>query len=621
MYFLRYLSKKIFILKGRWFALTHDVLMIPIAWILVYLFRFNFDIPAAYWTSILSTLPWLMIIQGISFWTFGLYRGIWRFSSLPDVIRIIKAVIIGTLVFSFLLLIIKHISYIPRSALPLYAIFLIGLLSGSRSAYRWLKDYAWFLRKGKRTLIIGAGNAGEMIVREMQKDEKQRFKPVAFVDDDPDKLGREILGIRVVNSTQSIAEVIKDLNIEFIIIAIPSASAKIIQRIVKDCEKLHIPFQTLPGLNDIVEGRVTVEDLRSVALEDLLGRDPIVLNCCQISEELRNQVILVTGGGGSIGSELCRQIARFHPKLLLVIDHSEFNLYSITQELEKDFPKLNMIGLLNDVSDMHMMRRIFEMYHPQIIFHAAAYKHVPMLEEQLLSATKNNVLGVYRLVHLASEYCVNKFIMVSTDKAVNPSNIMGMTKRIGEIICQNFSAKSNTHFITVRFGNVLGSTGSVIPLFQKQLREGGPLTVTDPEMTRFFMTIPEAVSLILQASTMGNGREIFVLNMGEPVRIQYLAEQIIQLSGKKLGEEIEIVYTGIRPGEKLFEELFHQGEERLETQHQKIFLARSRQIEWEKLKQHLERVFVLYHTHDIPALWQALKKLVPEYSGNLYFGD
>jgi len=621
MYFLRYLAKSLSFLRGRWFIFLHDVLMIPVAWILVYLFRLNFDIPGNYWSSILSTLPWLIIVQAISYWLFGLYRGIWRFSSLPDVIRIIKAVVVGTFVFGFLLFMAAQVDHVPRSTLPMYAIFLIILLTGSRSFYRWLKDYAWFLRKGKRTLIIGAGNAGEMILREMRKDESQRFKPVAFVDDNPDKVGREILGIRVTGSFDDISTLVKKLEIEFVIIAIPSANSNVIWRMVKDCEALNIPFQTLPGLNDIVEGRVTIEDLRSVALEDLLGRDPIVLDNPQILEELKDQVVLITGGGGSIGSELCRQIAQFNPRLLLVLDHSEFNLYKITQELHQKFPHINMVDLLDDVSDRHVMQRIFNIYHPQIIFHAAAYKHVPMLEDQLFSATKNNVLGVYRLVQLADEYQVDKFILVSTDKAVHPSNVMGMTKRIGEIICQNFNAKSKTHFITVRFGNVLGSTGSVVPLFQKQLRAGGPLTVTHPDMTRFFMTIPESVSLILQASTMGKGGEIFVLDMGEPVKIQYLAEQIIQLSGKKIGEDIKIVYTGIRPGEKLYEKLFHEAEERLTTEHQKIFLARSRQLAWDELNEKFETMFELYEHHDVSGLWRKLKTLVPEYIGNTNFGD
>lgn len=620
MYFLRYLAKTLSFLKGRWFIFLYDLVMIPIAWVLVYFFRFNFNIPNHYyWNSILSNLPWLILIQSVSYWIFGLYRGIWRFSSLPDVIRILKAVIVGTFVFGFLLFMAGHATQVPRAVLPLYAIFLTGLLTGSRSLYRWVNDYAWFLRKGARTLIIGAGNAGEMILREMQKDQTRRFKPVAFVDDDRSKIGREILGIRVVGTADDIPALVKELEIKFIIIAIPSAGSKIVRRIVKYCEELNIPFQILPGLNDIVEGRVTIGDLRSVALEDLLGRDPVALDNTKISDEIKKHVILITGGGGSIGSELCRQIAQFNPKLLLVLDNSEFNLYKITQELQQKFPHINMVDLLDDMGDMHIMRRIFDTYHPQVIFHAAAYKHVPMLEDQLFSATKNNVLSVYRLAQLADQYQVDKFILVSTDKAVNPSNVMGMTKRIGEIFCQNFGMQSKTQFITVRFGNVLGSTGSVVPLFQKQLRAGGPLTVTHPEMTRFFMTIPEAASLILQASTMGNGEEIFVLDMGEPVKIQYLAEQIIQLSGSKFKEDIDIIYTGIRPGEKLYEELFHHDEERLETQHQKIFLARSRQRSRDSLKKDFENIQNFYEKHDISLLWKTLKALVPEYIGKAHF--
>ena len=587
--------------------------MVPIAWFGAYWLRFNLsDIPESFVDQAVSVLPLILIIQGGVFWYFGLYRGVWRFASVPDLIRILKAVFVGVILAAVAIFFLTRLANIPRSVFILDGFLLIFLLGGPRFVYRWLKDRYLYTKDSKRVLIVGAGRSGEMLVRDLLRNQERLYLPAAFVDDDPIRIGKEIHGIPVISTCDAIPQVVAKLRIDIILIAVTRASSKQMQRILSFCEASKVSVRILPRMQDLVDGQVSIKELRDVKIEDLLGRESILLDWEAITKGCQGKSILVTGGGGSIGSELCRQLARLKPARLIVFERSEFNLYTIELELKREFPQLEFIALLGDVCDLIAVEHALHRYRPEVIFHAAAYKHVPMLEDQVRAAVNNNILGTQTLALLADRYACKVFVMISTDKAVNPSNVMGATKRVAEIYCQNLNARSNTQFITVRFGNVLGSAGSVIPLFQKQIAAGGPVTVTHPEITRYFMTIPEACQLILQASVIGQGGEIYVLDMGEPVKISYLAEQLILLSGKKPGEDIEVVYTGLRAGEKLYEELFHEGEKLLPTAHPKILLAASRQVD----KNILERIFRALgkacRSNDEPKLKELLRKLVPE---------
>lgn len=600
-------------LRSRFAAMAHDLMMIPIAWLGAYWLRFNLEsFPGTYWHQALLLLPAVMLVQGAMFWYFGLYRGVWRFASIPDLMRILKAVLAGLLVAAAVVFLFNRLEGVPRSVFLLDGILLLFLLGGPRLAYRWFKDRHLYSGDGKRALIVGAGRAGEMLVRDMLRDVSSSYRPVAFVDDDRRKVGKDIHGLPVAGSCDDIPRVVRDDAIDLIVIALPSATTRQIRRVVELCEKSGCPFRTLPRLQDIVSGRASIRDLRDVRIEDLLGREPVELDWAAIGAGSRARAILVTGGGGSIGAELCRQIASLAPARLVVFERSEFNLYSIEQELRGAFPALELHAVLGDACDPVAVEEAFRRYRPHSVFHAAAYKHVPMLEGQLRQAVVNNVLGTLVVASAAERSGCESFVLISSDKAVNPANVMGATKRVAEIVCQDLARRSKTRFVTVRFGNVLGSSGSVVPIFQQQVARGGPVTVTHPEVTRYFMTIPEASQLILQASVIGKGGEIFVLNMGEPIKISYLAEQLIRLSGKRPGEDIEIVYTGLRPGEKLFEELFHDAEQLGKTSHPKILLANCREIERQLVRDTLTALRESCDQNDIDQLGRLVRTLVPE---------
>ena len=606
------------LLRNRWAALAHDLIMIPVAWLLSYWIRYNIgEFPEHLLERAVHLLPLVLLIQGSAFVYFGLYRGVWRFASLPDLSRIVRAVVVSTALLAVAIFLLIRLEYVPRSVFIIDAVLLIVLLGGPRLLYRFLKDHS-VGSKGLRdkVLVVGAGAAGEGLVRDLLRMRPLVYTPVAFVDDDQAKQGREIHGIRVVGSCDDLAEVVEQWDVDLIMLALPSASSSQMRRIVEISESSGVPFRTLPKLQSLVSGDVSFTELREVQIEDLLGRDPVRLDADAIRGRLHGRTVFVTGGGGSIGSELCRQIAAMEPDRLIVVDQSEYNLYSIEQELQQSWPGLNLSCELGDICDITGLEQIFSNYNPDVIFHAAAYKHVPMLETKVREAVKNNVMGTWNIVQLADKYACSEFVMVSTDKAVNPGNIMGATKRVAEIICQTMDRRSDTRFITVRFGNVLGSAGSVVPLFREQIRRGGPVTVTDENITRYFMTIPEACRLILQTLVMGEGGEIFVLDMGEPVRILYLAEQMIRLSGRKPGEDVEIRVTGLRPGEKLHEELFHNDEDLTDTGHSKVMLARSRRTDWETLQSSLEnfREGIIAGRSD--ALEACIRRLVPEMSGS-----
>lgn len=596
-------------LRSRTAAFVHDLLLIPVAWLAAYWLRFNLEaIPPEILQTAVRLLPIVIVVQGGFFWYFGLYRGIWRFASMPDLIRITKAVVLGTAVIGGAVFLITYMYGVPRSVFPIYALLLFVSVGGPRFAYRWLKDHKLYRKGRKQALIVGAGKAGEMLVRDLLRDQDREYEPTGFVDDNPKKHGQEIHGVRVIGDTEDIPRLISGIDV--VLIALPSARSRQMRRIVGICEKTGVPFRTLPKMEDFVTGRAAVKALRDVKIDDLLGREAVRLQWDVIRERMQDRSVLVTGGGGSIGSELCRQIARLQPRLLTVYDQSEFNLYSIERELRAGYPRLSLDFILGDVGDPALAEETLRRAHPDVIFHAAAYKHVPMLEERVRSAVRNNVVATRNIARLAEKYDCKTFILVSTDKAVNPTSVMGATKYVAEVYCQSLNERSQTHFITVRFGNVLGSAGSVIPLFQRQIAEGGPVTVTDPNVTRYFMTIPEAAQLILQAGSVGQGGEIYVLDMGEPVNIKYLAEQLILLSGKRPGDDIEILYIGLRPGEKPHEELFHRAEEVVRTPHPKTLLARSRKLDFNTVQTCVEVMAQACRDNDEPRVRQLLFEFV-----------
>jgi FlaA1/EpsC-like NDP-sugar epimerase len=594
-------------------AFVHDLLMIPVAWVGAYWLRFNLEsLPEGYLRQALLLLPIVIAAQGSMFWYFGLYRGVWRFASIPDLVRIFKAVIAGLLVAATVAFLVNRLQGVPRSVFILDGILLLLLLGGPRFAYRWFKDRHLYTNDGKRALIVGAGMAGETLMREMLRDASSLYRPVALVDDDPKKMGKDIHGLPVVGKCDDIAVAVVQYEIDLIVIAMPTATTREIRRVVEICEKTGCPFRTLPRLQDIVSGRISMRDLRDVHIEDLLGREPITLDWQSITLGCRQKVIMVTGGGGSIGAELCRQIARLEPKQLIIFERSEYNLFAIEQELKDKAPGFRVTAVLGDVADVPVFDKVCRDYRPQIVFHAAAYKHVPMLEQQVRQAVVNNVIGTHVVAQTADRYGCETVVLISTDKAVNPSNVMGATKRLAEMVCEGWSRRSRTRFVTVRFGNVLGSSGSVVPLFREQIARGGPVTVTHPDVTRYFMTIPEACQLILQASVIAERGEIFLLEMGEPVKISYLAEQLILLSGKKPGEDIEIRYTGLRPGEKMFEELYHGAEKLAPTTHPKILRVQSRPGDAKRFEESFPRLQTACGEIDEATLRAILLELVPE---------
>lgn len=603
-------------LRSRTAAFAHDLLMVPLAWLAAFWLRFNLELPSGeYADAALTGLIFILPIHAGVNWWFGLYRGVWRFASLPDLMRILKAVLAATLLSVGVMFVLTRLNGVPRSV-PLLFIFLqLLMLAGPRMLYRWFKDHSLNLDSGARVLIVGAGSAGEMLVRDMLRDPERAYRPVAFVDDLPRRQGGEIHGIKVQGPCEEIPQLAGSMAVDVVVLAVPSADTGQMRRLVELCEQADVPFRTVPKLRSLMSGQVSIDQLREVSIDDLLGRESVSLDWDGIRGGLTGRSILVTGGGGSIGSELCRQIGRLDPARLIVFENSEFNLYSIEMELRGLFPSLDLEPRLGDVTDAAAVQRVFQSSTPDVVFHAAAYKHVPMLEHQVREAVRVNVIGTRCVANAALRFGCGEFVLISTDKAVNPANAMGATKRLAELYCQSVNGKAETRFITVRFGNVLGSAGSVVPLFRKQIEAGGPLTVTHADMERFFMTIPEACQLIMQAGVMGEGGEIFVLDMGEPVRIQYLAEQMIRLSGRDSGE-IPIEYIGLRPGEKLYEELFYRDEDLTPTGHQRIRVARHRETDGEhlgKLLAQLERDVIQF---DSAGVETGLRQLIPEWQGD-----
>ena len=607
---------------GRWIAFVHpriavvlhDLAMVWIAWVVANRVRYSFlpEAPEIPWFS--TEVAIVVAAQGAVLWWTGLYRGLWRFASLPDLWNIARAGLFGALAISLALFLYSRGEGVPRAVLALYPAVLLVALGLPRITYRFWKDSRYEggpRAAARRVLILGAGRAGEALVRELKRE--NRFRPVGFLDDDRQLRGGKVHGIPVLGPVERVAELASEVAAEMLLIAMPSANNQQMQRVVELCESSGLPFRTVPRLQDVVEGRSHFNELKEVAIEDLLGREPVALDWTSIRHELAGKRVLVTGGGGSIGSELCRQVARLGVGALTVLEQSEYNLYRIEQELRGEFPELLLEAVLGDCGDAATCERLLSARAPEIVFHAAAYKHVPLLQSQVREAVRNNVLCTRTLALACLRHGVGGFVLISTDKAVNPANVMGASKRVAEMVCQAYAGAGRTRFVTVRFGNVLDSAGSVVPLFREQIRRGGPVTVTHPEITRFFMTIPEACQLILQAVALGEGGEVFALDMGEPVRIRYLAEQMIRLAGHRPDGDVAIVYTGLRAGEKLFEELFHEQEDYQPTAHPKIVLAQGRQTARAGLDPILNELQQAVLRYDEPALERLLRGLVPEF--------
>ncbi len=557
-------------------VVIHDLTAVALAWALAYLLRFNFDIPPVYVHSLLEGMAVVLPLQGAIAWALGLYRGIWRFASLPDLKRIILAVASGAVIAAVLMFMLHRLSDVPRSVLVLYPVLLVLFMAGSRFLYRsWKDGHLLSFRDvtGEPVLVLGAGKAAVDLLREIARS--RQWHVIGLLDDDPEKQGRLLNGVPVLGAVSEILEQARRHDVRHVIMAMPSAAHSVRRQAAQLATGAGLTVLTVPSFDDLLSGRVAISQVRKVELEDLLGRDKVQLDSAGLHRLLAGKVVLVTGAGGSIGAELCRQIACFSPRLLVFYELSEFALYNIEQEFARHFPSLAVACVVGDVREASRLAEVFGQYRPELVFHAAAYKHVPLMEkENAWQAVRNNVLGTWRVAQAAVDHGVGKFVLISTDKAVNPTNVMGATKRLAERVCQAISENSGaTQIVMVRFGNVLGSSGSVIPKFREQILQGGPVTVTHPDVVRYFMLIPEAAQLVLQAGLMGHGGEIFVLDMGEPVRIVDLARDMIRLSGFT-EEDVRIDFTGLRPGEKLFEELLADNEQTQPTPHPKLRVAR-----------------------------------------------
>ena len=604
----------------RIFLMCYDMFAVFVASMVALMIRFDlnfYNVPSEYLNEVWRTLPYMMAITLIIFWGLRLYSSLWSYAGALEMMYVVSACILDAIAVAALILVRNwgDMFPVPRSFYILYGLFLLVLIMGCRYSYRGLRVIRNMRRDGvyrRNVLVIGAGEAGNQLIKEINNSRYVRKKVVGVIDDDKTKIGNYIHGAKVVGDRSCIRDKVLELHVHEIIIAMPSASPKQMKGILDICKETGCELKRLPGIYQLVNGEVGISKLKDVDVNDLLGREPVTVDLESIMGYVSGKIIMVAGGGGSIGSELCRQIAGHKPKQLIILDIYENTTYDIQNELKVKFPDLDLVVLIGSVRNTNRMNWIFETYHPEIIYHAAAHKHVPLMEESPNEAIKNNVLGTWKIVQAADHYHVKRFVMISTDKAVNPTNIMGASKRICEMIIQTYNKRSDTEYVAVRFGNVLGSNGSVIPLFKKQIERGGPVTVTDPNIVRYFMTIPEAVSLVLQAGAYAKGGEIFVLDMGEPVKILDLAKNLILLSGHKPDEDIQIVFTGLRPGEKLYEEMLMDEEGLQDTENNLIHIGKPIELDEEKFLNQLEKLkeYVVTEPSDIRE-W--VKEIVPTY--------
>ena len=593
----------------------HDLCLAALAIFLSFLihrdFVINVDLHITHTMVLALTSVGSYLVAGLMIKTSS---PIMRFFSLPAAIRLAGSTFLAFSLSLAAIILAKLFTLEILSLLMTQAVFFLIASLFSRSTYRYAKERKLSNSSSTtRALIIGAGQAAMILLKDIHSDKQRGLKPVAILDDHPALKKRYLHGVKVVGSCNEIVAALQKYKIDMVIIAIPSLKNKsLISSISNACLDKSVEMRILPGLSNLVDGKISINALRHVAVEDLLGREQVTLDQAVISNAIKGLCILVTGGGGSIGSELSRQIVYYQPERLVIVDHSEYNLYSIERDLKNKFPSIPVIARLGSVSDEGFVNQVMELYKPHLVFHAAAYKHVPLLEGQPLAGMLNNIKGTLVMAQAALRFQVGKFVLISTDKAVNPTNIMGSTKRVAELICQRVTQLGSTQFSIVRFGNVLDSVGSVIPLFRSQIQAGGPITVTHPEITRYFMLIPEACQLILKAMQIDGEGEIFVLDMGQPIKIDDLAKKMIGLSGKKVGEEIEINYTGLRPGEKLYEELFHEQENLIETEMSGIFMTQSRVLDWKRVDEEVDRLLSALKAKNKEAALYHLTQLVPE---------
>jgi FlaA1/EpsC-like NDP-sugar epimerase len=611
------------VIAGRQFllraslAFAHDVVAAGVAWLAAFWLRFELQLPPSEFTRVaLTTLPAVLAVHALAFWTLGLYRGLWRYASLPDLQRILVAVAVAALAVPALFTLVVLETPVPRSVYLIMPVLLIGAMCGSRLLYRAWKERTLLgmVRhpQANPVLVLGAGSAASSLLRDLANSNQWRV--VGLLDDDAGKRGSEIQGVKILGALTQVGEVTEHLGVTQAIIAMPGATHGQRKLAVELCTAAGLQVMTVPSYADLVSGKVSVSELRNVELDDLLGRDPVALDDAGLRGLIEGQCVLVTGAGGSIGAELCRQIARFSPGRLVLFEISEYALYTVEQEFRDRLPGVPIAAVIGDAKSTPRVQEVFARFRPQVVFHAAAYKHVPLMEgENAFQAVVNNVLSTVAVARAAQAAGAARFVLVSTDKAVNPTNVMGASKRLAEIACQRLQEAGGTQFVIVRFGNVLGSTGSVIPRFREQIARGGPVTVTHPEIQRYFMSIPEATQLVLQAALMGKGGEIYVLDMGEPVKIADLARQLIRLSG--LSEnDIRIVYTGLRPGEKLYEELLADAEHSLATPHPKLRVARVRAPQGDALLEEVLAWLAAAVDPGAEAVRERLRGWVPEYA-------
>lgn len=609
-----------------------DALLVAASWYGGYLLRFNFQIPAASLGMIWRLLPVVIVLKLAVFYLFDLYRGMWRYTSLNDLFNVVKASTLSSLILLAMILFTHRFVGVARAALVIDWVLTTAFAGSDRLAVRLFfrpsrkeKGFSGVIgrvfkttgesRGVKRLLIIGAGDSGEKILREIGDNARLTYEVIGFIDDDLEKIGRQIHGIPIVGRVAEVKTFVERLKTDEILIAIPSATSAQMRAIIKVCKESGVPFKTLPGIGELIDGKVSIKAIRDVDYRDLLGREIIRLEEDRIGGYLKNNRILVSGAGGSIGSELCRQICRFKPEGLILFERAESALYDVDVELKREFPAVEIIPVLADIRDRSQLTIAFKSYHPKVVFHAAAYKHVPMMERMPWKAVRNNIVGTRNIVEVSKQNGIDRFVFVSTDKAVRPTNVMGATKRVSEMLVQgqNGYDPPHTRFMTVRFGNVVGSVGSVIPLFRKQIEKGGPVTVTHPEITRFFMTIPEACQLILQAGAMGEGGEIFILDMGMPIRIVDMARDLIRLSGFEPDKDVKIEFVGLRPGEKLYEELITDGEGIEPTGHEKIMVLKGKSCDQQVLNGVIEELRHLAYGQNAASIRKKLKEIVPEY--------
>ena len=612
-------------MRRAYILLFMDIISVLVSYLAALLLRFDFvfsGIPREYLDGYMWSMPYWCIITVVVFYGFRLYHSIWRFAGMDEAKRIVQAYI--TLLFLYLAGAIVMDLHMPKSYYFVGYVFNIILTAALRFSYRAARSWISSREKEKneqeekpdRVMVIGAGQAGQAVIREMQRSSHLNTEVCCVIDDNPNKKGRMLEGVPIVGNRYDIVDKVKEYEITRIVYAIPATTGKNRKDILNLCKDTGCRMQTVPGTYQILNGEVSVTKLRDVEITDLLGRAQVRVNNAEILEALQGKVVMVTGGGGSIGSELCRQIAKSDPKMLIIFDIYENNAYAIQQELKRKYPDLNLVTLIGSVRNTRRVGSVIETYRPDVIYHAAAHKHVPLMEDSPNEAIKNNVEGTYKVAQAAAKWGVKKFVLISTDKAVNPTNIMGASKRLCEMVVQMMNRQSDTDFVAVRFGNVLGSNGSVIPLFKKQIAEGGPVTVTDKRIIRYFMTIPEAVSLVLQASYYAKGGEIFVLDMGDPVKIDDMARNLIRLSGFVPDEDIKIVYTGLRPGEKLYEELLMKEEGMQETANELIFIGKPIEMDDEDFKEKLE-LLDRESRSESPRIKEIVAEIVPTYHPDL----